>query len=176
MLEYRPLGLALEEPVTYGQLLSQARVFRSDEADVVNRFITGARASVEQHTNINLHRERWYLQGDPCDFARFVAYSPYVVTATKDEVSQSPLPTLIRKAPNVYAFDLAAGDWIITINSGRSRAAVAAEYPQLAQAILQLAAHDYDNRNAGGPSLMNDSSFLRVLNSARVPQSQQVRA
>lgn len=171
MLEIRPLGLALEEPVTYGQFLAQARVFRSDEADVIARFITSARAAVELYTGQVLHRERYYMRGLAPDFTRFTAYGPTVATATKDAIAADPLPTIIRKCPYVFAFDLDAADWIITINSGRTASQVAAEFPQLAQAILELSTHSYDNRSAGAPSLMSDASFLRVLNSARIPTS-----
>lgn len=171
MLEIRPLGLALEEPVTYGQFLAQARVFRSDESEVIARFIKSARAAIELYTGQVLHRERYYMRGLATDFARFTAYGPSVVTATKDSVAESPLPALIRKCPYVYSFDLATADWVITLNSGRTRDEVSAEFPQMAQAILELSTHSYDNRSAFAPSLMSDASFLRVLNSARIPTS-----
>ena len=171
MLEIRPLGLALEEPVTYGQFLAQARVFRSDESEVIARFIRAARAAVETYTGQVLHRERYYMRGSATDFARFTAYGPSVFSATKDGIAESPLPVLVRKCPYVFGFDLTSADWVMNINSGRTRDQVLAEFPQLAQAILELSTHSYDNRSAGAPSLMSDASFLRVLNSARIPTS-----
>ena len=86
MLEIRPLGLALEEPVTYGQFLAQARVFRSDESEVIARFIKSARAAIELYTGQVLHRERYYMRGLATDFARFTAYGVAVVRIRRHRV------------------------------------------------------------------------------------------
>ena len=157
----------LQEPVSYTMFLQHARVFRSDDREIIEQIISAARAEIEMFLTKTLHRYELQILGSSAEVAKDLAAleEGQILSATLDEVTIPPA--------NVAGLLSQPGVWVIRATAGPTQTQVKERYPSLVAAVMKLAAHNYDTRSTTfiGVSPMKDPSFFEVLKMFRTPQS-----